>query len=289
MSRLRHRRKFIPLLMGENSLVPDGDGDADGAASVGGGSGIPSDSLILVLESTDFDAQADLTAVTAWNDKSPNGNNFAPTSAIYNPWVDQVNTLNGHATVRFLNSGFIRHLQLKGLNPSSWSGVVNFTAAEEVVIYKKDNDPSGAQDQGSPFFPGPTTTLEDAWNFVDGNLYINFADSTRPFIGNAIQDLRNWHAVNIRDTKNGAAVDRVLYVGSELMVNSIGTGTWRDFNSAAGAHLVGASVKSVSTFGNSMTGNVAAVYFWSKVLSTAERTQLAEYILNLWGITIPTS
>jgi hypothetical protein len=245
------------------------------------------DGLVLRLESSDFDASAHNSEITAWTDKSANANNFAPTSSIYNPFVDNSgNQLNGHATIYCANIIQIRHLALKGVLKSTFTGVTNFTAAEVVAIYRKINDPSTVSTQGAPIQLG-TGTLEDAWNFVDGNLYTGFADSARPNIGNPTQDLRVFHAANIRATKNGTACDRITYIGSQKIEDRVGAGTWADFNTGANSlNMIGRSYAG-ATIGNTMGGYIAAVYLWSKVLNAIERGILNDHINALWGLTVP--
>lgn len=258
------------------------------AALAGGGGAEPTftDGLVLWLESSDFDAVPHFNVAHTWSDKSGNANDFIASSVIYDPFVDQITTLNGHATIRYEAYTNIRHHVLKGVS-SSFSGVTNFTAAEIVCIYKKDFDPPAANKQGSPFTFGGSRTFEDAWPFPpDSNVYASFCDSSRPLIGNPTVSMTTWHAVNVRDRKNGTAVDSTWYFGSQKIRDVTASGTWIDFNAAPyPLHTLGQAHS--ATLGNTLQGNIAAVFMWKKILSTEERGALNTHINAMWGITVP--
>ena len=262
------------------------------AAALGGGGGgevFPgAANLLLKLEATEFDANADIDPVTQFSDTSGNDNHFRPTSALYSPWVDQVRTINGHATVRFQSFAlYTRKIALKGLDGATFTGSPgsgNWTAAEAMVVVKADADPPAPANMGPPIQFGPVT-LGNVWPFVDGNIYEDWCDSTRPNIGNPTTSVTGWNVWNLRAVKAGAASTRTIILGSEVIVNAATGGTWKDPEPLC---YMGVDSDIIGS-GNSLGGNVAACYFWKAILTSAERTAMAAYLTTLFGITTPTS
>jgi hypothetical protein len=258
---------------------------------LGGGSGWGSelnDNLILRLESFDFDDELDLASISTWSDTSGGANHMTSQGAGYDPWVDQVETLNGHATVRMVSSTVPRHLR-KTTNwnndPGTWD------AAEIMVIMKKRVDVPTSP--GAPFKLGGGGTNDSHVPFTDNIVYENFCDAIRPASSNPTTPFNQWNGYNVRATKVlSTQVQRVQVLGSEVIENKASGGTWSN-PTAGNALAIGITYQgnyTPPTYPHiSMDGNVAAYYMWSRVLDATDRTAFAAYILSTWGVTIPTT
>ena len=236
--------------------------------------------LVLRVESYDWDALADTTALTQWLDKSGNANDFGLYRAGDEPWVDQVRTLNGHATGRFIRSTNDRHFY----RGSTWNGSPTWSQGEILAIMQVDNDPATG-DLGAPFKFGNSSGSDSHVPLNDGNVYENIFDATRPNSGNPTTSFASWVGYNVRGVQFG---NRSIYVGTELLVNAA-VGVWT--NPVPGSGLtIGNSWAGLyipPTYPHrSMDGNLAAVYLWNIVLSGAQRAALVTYINDLWGLTI---
>jgi hypothetical protein len=156
---------------------------------------------------------------------------------------------------------------------------------------KKDFDPV-VGDAGAPFKFAGGSTIDSHVPFSDNNVYENFSDLTRPSSGNPTTAFDQWLGYWIRSTRNGTACDRVIYVGSELIENKTGTGTWSD-PSPGNAAALGISYQgnyTPPTYPHlSLVGNIAAIYLWSQNLSAAQRSDLSGWVNTTFGVTIPTS
>jgi hypothetical protein len=240
---------------------------------------------LLRVESDEFDAYADSQTIAQWTDQSPNLNHFTAIDASWQPWASQTVKLNGHASVRFTLSGAKeRHLR----RLAAWNGDPGlWTEAEILAIMIVDNDPATG-DLGAPFKFGNSSGTDSHVPLNDGNVYENFGDAARPNSGNPTTSFASWVGYNVRADSGG---NRKIVVGSEVLENSAGhTWTAPKPGSAVTIGDSWAGNYTPPTYAHrAMDGNLAAVYFWDRILTAGEHATLSAYILAKWGVTIPTS
>lgn len=228
-------------------------------------------SLLVKLESLDFDGTAGGTVVGLWTNHGT-GQNFNLTGASLDgnpaaPTVDAVNTLNGHNTIRFNNNNII------GTASFNFNGI---NGVEMMCVYKTDEPVVG---DGNFFeLMRISQALNTATPFTDGNFYESFGRTDRPNLGAPIHTLlTNFICYDISSLSNNTAYN--AWTNTENFFTS-GVYTFSNIQSANQTTIGGGYTGVVNLFAS---GNVAAVYAWNVSLSAAERLQARAYVKQTWG------
>ena len=239
---------------------------------------LPTGNLIMAIESSDFDALANGTALDNWNDISGNNRNWA--WWLGKPTVDGTRTTGGHKTVRFAGA--------QAFTIDKFFATSGYTGMEQIVIAKRDNDVPST----GAVAAGMITTMRETVNdymshhpWTDGNFYEGFGVPLRVNQGNPTTNLAS--AFFCYDVAVAGTND--LY---DAWINS------ENFCHLTGGYVFGSlgnegTARPYYAIGNAWTpspgyyfvGNIAAIYIYSKRLSTEERAQIRRYITAKWGIT----
>jgi hypothetical protein len=249
----------------------------------------PDTNLIARFESSDFDASADLTAISQWDDLSGNGEHFTQATGGNQPWVSQSVKLNGHATIRFEYSTVARYLALTNWvnNPAT----VFTNGIEVFAIYKVDTDPAQnpPNGAGASFKLGNSSGNDSHVPLNNGDLYENLGNASRPNSGNPTTSMASFVVYNVRVAPNATNCNRKIYVASEAVENITGAGIWTRPAGGAGL-MIGASFTTSLATRTTLDGNMAALYIFEpggQEIGNPQRTDLAAYVLAKWGLTMP--
>lgn len=235
--------------------------------------------MVLWLESTDFDAVANGTALTGWLDKSPAVNNLDHTGVLLSgnpaqPTVDGATLCKGHKTVRFDGT--------MGIGTPNTIVPGGGTGAEMMIVFVNDADPPTniPANANGAFFQ--LCSISGALQpFTDSNFYESFCANARPSFGNPATTTAGafcCYSVTIKSDNS----DLRAWVNSENFFT-------------AGAYTFSVAARSPCTIGCWFTGvtnlfgkgNVAAAYVWKVPLSATERAQARAYITQQWGVVFP--
>lgn len=227
-------------------------------------------SLILELESLDFDGTANGTQLTSWTDHSVGNHTFNLVGAALNanpaqPTVDGATLLNGHKTIRFDGTMGI--------------GIANFvygnTGQDLIIVYKPDEPiPAGDVLEGLMRIDQATNNAQP---FTDNHFYCGFGRTDRPNIGQPVTALTSFVAFEQSSKSDNSSWD--AYINTEHFFNSA-VYTYNNINHANQTTL---GVGYTGVINQFLTGNIAAVYCWNTVLSAADQLQARAYIKQTWG------
>lgn len=244
---------------------------------------LPTNSLVLKLESDDFDALANGDPVNLWSDKSGLGHDFSPTvhNAITDPPnVSQTTQLNGHATIRFQASGIGG---IKGFeSASAW---VNPAALglESIVVMKLDAYP--APSGGGDFTLAITSGQNDHMPFTT-NFFSSFASTVRTDFGAPVT---NPSTAFRRLELSADATSLTAWMSNEKFFENLAFATFNPETDPTPRianqknYCIGFSFHTaIDLF--IWTGWIAAIYMWEKKLTPAERVQALGYIVGKWGV-----
>lgn len=230
------------------------------------------DGILLKNESTDFDGETNGASVNTWSDLSGNEHDWTYDNAA--PVVDQTNTLNSHATVKFTASSGTRMLQA-----SNWLGT--YTGLEMMVVYKMDPYPptgtGGNLGCMVAFTNGPNLNAHAPYS--DEVFYEHFGRTTRATMGTPTNKPSGWLLYDVASMANGTAY--TAWSDLEQFYNVTSGYTYTAANSY-GSYSIG-GVYAASSW-NYFTGWIAAIYLWGRRLSSSERTDARNYIKDLWAL-----
>ncbi len=225
--------------------------------------------LIHYIESDVFDGSSGGTSVTAWNDLTANGNNWASVGTA--PTVNSTNTANGHKTVRFEPSKFMR---VAKFFQTGYAGL------EIMAVFKLDADPPNVAGSSRVFEFNKGTDIPEQ-PYVDGNWYECFGRTTRPSIGDPTTNAAAaFFCYNISSKADGTAYD--VWLNAENLLHLTSSYTYQYTGSEGSYYYLGDGVSSLS-----IKGSIAAIYIWNRRLDTGERTTMRTYINGKWGTSIP--
>jgi hypothetical protein len=175
--------------------------------------------------------------------------------------------INGLPALRFL------HTEKRMLN---FANLGALTAAEIFVVGKIDADPPPSDaSSGFWYIQTPTDAGADThYPFTDGNIYDAFGSTVRKSTGNPSQDLTAWHLYNVRSAAGDWSSHHNGVEHYSTATNTVGFGTAR--------HNIGQSTRN---FFN-LTGWIAEVFIYSRVLTAAERADVHDYLTGKYGLSI---
>ena len=230
--------------------------------------------LQLALESDDFDSIADSTLVATWADKSGNARDFAQANDTFKPTVDQSRTVNGHATLRFTDTG-------AGASPRKLTAATfgSLTSLELFCVLKKDLWPStNNTDYGAPFqFSRGAAGYSSHVPFTDSKVYESLGNNTRPGAAGCPSMAASFGVYQIV-----AATGNFSLTYNTTQFYTSGATTF-DWNTTSASFEIGCGSDYAAT-AFSWAGNIAAIYLYSAILTAPQRQQIRAYILSKWGL-----
>lgn len=246
---------------------------------------LPTSSLVLKLESDDFDGSANGDPVNLWSDQSGLGHDF--NLYVHNgipdpPNVSQTTQLNGHATIRFQGSGIGG---IKGLeSASAWVNPAS-PGLESIVVMKLDTYPAASG--GGDFTLSITNNQNDHMPFTT-NFFSSFASTIRTNFGAPVT---NPSTAFRRLQLSADATSLTAWMSNEKFFEDLAFATFNPETNPGIApgrgnqtnYCIGFSFHTAVDF-FIWTGWIAAIYLWEKKLTPAERAQALAYIVGKWGI-----
>jgi hypothetical protein len=211
---------------------------------------------------------ADLTTITAsgspllvsqWNDKSGNGRNFTQGSSTNQPRSQTV-TQNGFNVLEFLGNQSLVGPTTPELNAPPVEVFVAGDVTTTGTWFSQVNTATGGNRQFQMF----RDLIRSVGAFVRGN--------PTDLLRNPQTDRFRVAAINWTTTS------RVLRDGNQVVALNVGAATETDVPWRVGARGPGVSFP--------LNGTVGEVLLFLRNLTTAERTQVLEYLAAKWSITL---
>jgi len=216
---------------------------------------------------------ADGANITGWPDSSGNGFDAGMDLATFpnsNPQYVE-NVVNGHAVVRMGGAaeGNQDHISIP-------QAVFNSVTEAEIFIVLKND------------FAAPADTNNGIWKWNDiasahhpfdgdGQIYEDFGTSVRKSVGSPLIALNTWHIHNVYSAAN----DYAVYLNGNLQFSS-GTNVVQFWAQDA---IIGISWVTVFfPVVDMYDGDIAAVIFYDRKLTTTERTNVTNALKTYYGI-----
>lgn len=259
--------------------------------------------------SSDFDGSTNGSTVGEWFSQEhpgPAAQQDAFQSGVGGnlPAVDGTKTCSGHKTLRFDGKSNLGCANASGDSNGVYSKTTsNYpTGIEYFMVFQADNNTAtgaalGFNALGTPCFDensAGTPILNsngnfDLFPFQNNQVRSGFGVSSNAFVTRPIGSFAGgWHCINV-STPNPAGT-RTMWLDSEAF-NTLSGYTFFTTSFATG------SIGSISSVGGAangtggaavfygLIGNVAAMFYYNRVLSVAERTQMRAYLKANWGCT----
>jgi hypothetical protein len=213
-------------------------------------------------------------AVSQWDDKSSDGRDFAQSTAGAKPTTGAT-TQNGLNVINFDGGDYLTRAAFM-FNNSRASGGTLF------VVWKQTSG-SNSRLVGE----GSTSTATPMYNF-GLNVTTNEVLSQHRTDGNSISTVlsglsandTNWHVGVWTDTGNSTSPIRTF---DTKLDGADGTSnTYQSGGTTLTTCAIGALVR--TTVGNHLTGSIAEVVYYDRLLDASEISQVETYLTDKWGL-----
>ena len=258
-----------------SGLGVTGSGSFNLTASVPAGYGVPVSGMAVWLDGSDASTVLDSSPVTAWNDKSGNGKNFATTIGT-NGTITYTATINGRGVVTFPNGRGLLNTTYTNDGPdTTFFVMMRHANAAWSVSEGPISSSSGGSDVNttnawaiSSFF-GSVAVWRYNGTFFSG-INLPAADGNTPFIwSGAFDNAGNRYLVGATSLGQTAEAEGTPGVSGNFAINQL----------LVGGRL---SAPSMGTSGSWCNGDIGEVIIYNTFLADADRDAVKAYLSNKW-------